>query len=232
VVSSVALLLERFDRSAMQESLRRYVPGAVAGALASGKELAPSVREVAVMFVDIRGYTSYSEGREASEIFSTVSRYTERVSEVVTRHGGTIVEFNGDGMMTVFGAPQELASKEAAAVRAGLEILQSLDADPLVGTGSTRRIAVGVGIATGEAYAGSIRAVDRMIWTAIGNTTNLASRLQGLTRTLDASMAIDRATEARIGSLRTLFDKQPGVRIAGRSELIDVFVLRRNEADR
>ena len=232
VVASVALQLERFGQNAMREALQRYVPGAVAGAISAGKDLEASVQEVAVMFVDIRGYTNYAEGREASEIFSTVSRYTELVSGIVSRHEGSIVEFNGDGLMAVFGAPQAIAAKEASAVRAGLEILQSLDAVPLVAEGTAHRISVGVGIATGDAYVGNIRAVDRLIWSAIGNTTNLASRLQGLTRTLDAAMAIDATTADRIGDLRALLQQESNVRVAGRSELFDVWVLRRTPGSR
>jgi class 3 adenylate cyclase len=100
----------------MQESLRRYVPGAIAEQLSAGAELVSGEREVSVLFVDIRGYTSFSESRRAEEIFSTVNRYTETVSQIVQNHAGSVVEFNGDGMMAVFGAPRELAHKERAAV--------------------------------------------------------------------------------------------------------------------
>jgi GAF domain-containing protein len=129
VAEKVVTELRRFDQEEtvreareMQESLRRYVPGAIAEQLGSREELVSGEREVTVLFVDIRGYTSFSESRRAEEIFSTVSRYTETVSEIVRKHGGSVVEFNGDGMMTVFGAPRELAHKERAAVEAGREI--------------------------------------------------------------------------------------------------------------
>ncbi len=112
----------------MQESLRRYVPGAIAEQLSSGGELASGEREVTVLFVDIRGYTGFSESRRAEEIFSTVNRYTETVSAIVQKHGGSVVEFNGDGMMAVFGAPRELAHKERAAVDAGYEIVEAVGA--------------------------------------------------------------------------------------------------------
>ena len=119
VAETVSQQLQRFDQEsvtrealAMQQSLRRYVPGAIAEQLAGGAELASGEREVTVLFVDIRGYTGFAESRRAEEIFSTVNRYTETVSQIVQRHGGSVVEFNGDGMMAVFGAPRELAHKE------------------------------------------------------------------------------------------------------------------------
>jgi class 3 adenylate cyclase len=177
----------------MQAALRRYVPGAVAEQITSGEPLSSAEREVSVLFVDIRGYTSFSESRRAEEIFSTVNRYTETVSEQVRAAGGSVVEFNGDGMMAIFGAPGELADKERAAVRAAREIYARVAAMPEEEVAGPAGIRVGVGIATGEAFVGNVRAVDRMIWTAIGNTVNLAARLQSLTRDFDVAVAIDAA---------------------------------------
>jgi class 3 adenylate cyclase len=228
VAETVSRELRRFDQEQtlreareMQESLRRYVPGAIAEQLAGGAELRSGEREVTVLFVDIRGYTGFAESRRAEEIFGAVNRYTETVSEIVRRHAGSVVEFNGDGMMAVFGAPRELAHKERAAVEAGREIVAAV--------GSLRvdqvQLSVGVGIATGEAFVGNIRAVDRMIWSAIGNTTNLAARLQGLTRELDAAVVIDQLTRGRAGAACAGFEKRPAVPIRGRRETQDIYVL-------
>jgi class 3 adenylate cyclase len=235
VGGTVSQQLQRFDQDAviqagreMQESLRRYVPGAVAEQLASGSELASGEREVTVLFVDIRGYTGFAESRRAEEIFSTVNRYTETVSQIVQRHGGSVVEFNGDGMMAVFGAPRELAHKEHAAVEAGREIVAAVGALRVDGA----QLSVGVGIATGEAFVGNIRAVDRMIWSAIGNTTNLAARLQGLTRELDAAVVVDGATWQRAQAAAADFEKRPAVPIRGRRETQDVYALPLARAER
>jgi class 3 adenylate cyclase len=78
---------------AVQAALRRYVPGAVAERVLAGDALAPSEREVSVLFVDIRGYTSVAEKLQASEVFATLNEHTERVSRVVQEAGGTTVEF-------------------------------------------------------------------------------------------------------------------------------------------
>jgi class 3 adenylate cyclase len=232
VVSRVTLELARFDDSAIlrqsqsiQEALSLYVPGAVAEEIAAGKALESVTREVAVMFVDIRGYTNYAQGRHAAEIFSTVNQYTALVSKAVRSHMGSVVEFNGDGMMAIFGAPKEIPSKEQAAVGAALEILQALPDLAIEGFGPSDRISVGIGIATGEAFVGSIRSADRLIWTAIGNTTNFASRLQNATRTFDADMVIDGSTWKQCGILARIFEKREGVRIVGRNGLFDVYVL-------
>jgi class 3 adenylate cyclase len=233
VAETVSHQLQRFDQDEviregreMQESLRRYVPGAVAEQLASGAELASGEREVSVLFVDICGYISFSETRRAEEIFSAVNRYTETVSEIVEMHAGNVVEFNGDGMMAVFGAPRKLARKERAAVEAGREIVAAVGALPVEDTsGGETKLAVGVGIATGEAFVGNIQAVDRMIWSAIGNTTNLAARLQSLTRDLDAPLVIDAGTWERAQPAAEDFEKRSEVPIRGRREAQDVYVL-------
>jgi len=229
----IARELLRFDdrevlleAQAMQQSLRRYVPGAIAEQLSTGAELSSREREVSVLFVDIRGYTGFSESRQAEEIFSTVNRYTATVSQVVQKHSGSVVEFNGDGMMTIFGAPRDLAQKERAAVEAGREIVAAVGAVFFEGAGPGEApLSVGVGIATGPAFVGNIRAVDRMIWSAIGNTTNLAARLQSLTRDLDAAIVIDTVTRDAAGDSAADFALREDVPIRGRRQRQDVYVL-------
>jgi adenylate cyclase len=103
-------------------------------------------------------------------------------------------------MMAVFGAPEALAKKEQAAVEAGRRIVDSMP----------EGLAVGVGIATGPAFVGSIRSTDRLIWSAVGSTTNLASRLQALTREFGASLALDATTRERAGYVCADFAAEPG----------------------
>ncbi len=217
-----AELLER--AKAMQEKMRRYVPGAVAEAIALGDDLATGEREVSVLFVDIRGYTAFADGRQATDIFSTVNRYTETASKIVTENGGVVVEFNGDGMMAVFGAPRPLAEKEASAVRAARALVDAVPriAGPEIEAPVLR---VGVGIATGIAFVGNIEAVDRTIWSAIGSTTNLAARLQVLTREKGASVLIDATTHQRAGAPARDFVRHADVVIRGRKELETLYGL-------
>jgi class 3 adenylate cyclase len=221
---AAAELLEQAHQ--MQRKMRRYVPGAIAQQLDAGTELEDGQRDVTVLFVDIRGYTSLAEGMVPEDIFSTVNRYTEKVSDIVQAHGGTIVEFNGDGMMTVFGAPVAIAEKEVAAVRTARAIVETLkSAEPAPDAYRPPAIEVGIGIASGEAYVGNVRAVDRLIWTALGNTTNLAARLQSLSRDLHASVVIDDATASRAGSELAGFVARGPTEIRGRSETISIHTL-------
>ncbi len=206
----------------MQQELRRYVPGAVARSVESGELLEPREQAVSVLFVDIRGYATLAEGRAPHEIFSTVNHYTSKVSAIVEKHAGSVVEFNGDGMMAVFGAPTPLADKERAVVRAARAIVEQV---ALLDAGSGAGLSVGVGIATGSAFVGSVQAVDRRIWTALGNTTNLAARLQALTRELEAAIVIDATTWRSAGDAAADFERREQVQIRGRSQREDLYLL-------
>jgi adenylate cyclase len=203
--------------------LSRYVPGAVVDQIARGLDPTCGEKEISVLFVDLHGFTGFTESLRAHEVFRLLSTYTECVSEIVKKYGGTVVEFNGDGMMAIFGAPDELPDKEYAAVAAARSIVRSLDGrwKP-----RNRLLPVGVGVATGMAYVGDIQSADRLIWSAVGSTTNLASRLQQLTHELETTVVIDAATWKAAGSLADDFDAHPATGIRGRRQATDVFALR------
>jgi class 3 adenylate cyclase len=210
----------------MQRSLRRYVPEAVAEHFASGEGLEPEKREVSVLFVDIRGYTTYAEKRPVDEIFSTIDLYTRTVSSIIRRFSGTVVEFNGDGLMAVFGAPDPIERKEILAIEAAREIVPAVEKLELRRNDSRgSALGVGIGIATGEVMLGTIRSVDRLIWSAVGETTNLAARLQTLTRDLSTSIIIDATTRERAGHWASGFALCKDTPIRGLSETHDLYAL-------
>jgi len=215
VIARIDLETLARESQAMQSALRRYVPGAVADRVLAGDALEPAEREVTVLFVDIRGYTGVAERLAAKDVFATLNEHTERVSRIVQESGGTIVEFNGDGMMAVFGAPEALPKKEQQAALAARNIVDSMP----------EHLAVGVGVATGPAYVGSIRSTDRLIWSAVGSTTNLAARLQSMTRDLGASIALDETTRERAAYVCTDFTRHANLAIRGRTARFDVFAL-------
>ena len=117
--------------------------------------------------------------------------------------------------MAVFGAPRPLPEKEASAVRAARQLVEAV---PKLGeaTAEAPSLNVGVGIATGIAFVGNIEAADRTIWSAIGSTTNLAARLQTLTRERGAGVLIDATTHDRAGADAADFVRHADVVIRGR----------------
>jgi class 3 adenylate cyclase len=204
-----------------QQALRRYVPRALADRLERGEHPAAGEYHVTLLFVDLRGFTTYSEITPLAHVVSVVNRYTEIMSQLVGEYGGTLLEFFGDGLMAVFGAPQPLADKERAAVEAARRMTEAVRTIP---SGDVP-LSVGVGIATGRAFVGDIRSHDRLIWSAIGDIANLAARLQSFTRECDAAIAIDAATHAAAGSAAADFECLSGIRIRGRRQTEDVYVL-------
>ena len=208
----------------MGEALRRYVPEPVAARLARGQSIEGGECDVSVLFVDIRGYTTYSEQQAVGAVFSVINRYTEAVSAVIQRRGGTVVEFLGDGLMAVFGAPDPLAEHARVAVQAACEVVAAVR-DLALGAPDETPIAVGVGIASGEAFLGNIQTSDRLVYTAVGDVVNLASRIQGLTRELQAAVAIDARTHDSAGDSAERFERHEQVQIRGRSERVDVYSL-------
>jgi class 3 adenylate cyclase len=234
LVDRASLALLRFDAGSIERSerelnqaLRSYVPAAVADELARGAAPAPGEREVTVLFVDVRGYTSFSQGRRPEEIFEVVNTYTTAVSGVIRRHSGAVVEFHGDGLMAVFGAPRTLEDKERAAVAAARDILGTVAGLELGRKHGLPSLEVGVGIATGDAFVGDIQAVDRRIWGVIGNTTNLAARLQNLTKDLEAAIVIDLVTGERASAEVHDFTQHEDIRVRGRSDAMQVYALPR-----
>lgn len=232
VADKVSGELMRFDADEilgqerrMSDALRRYVPRSVAARLTRGQSIEGGECDVSILFVDIRGYTTYSEQREAGAVFSMINRYTEAVSAVIQRRGGTVVEFLGDGVMAVFGAPEALPEHARVAVQAGrevVEVVRELSLEPREGDGG---VAVGVGIASGRAFVGNIRTSDRFVYTAVGDVVNLASRIQGLTRELHAAVAIDARTHRTAGDSAIGFRRHERVAIRGRSAPEDVYSL-------
>jgi len=232
VADKVSGELQRFDTAVilreereMSEGLRRYVPEPVAARLERGQPIEGGEREVSVLFVDIWGYTAYSEQQAAGTVFSMVNRYTEAVSEVIQRRGGTVVEFLGDGLMAVFGAPEPLPQHARAAVQAAREVVTTVHHLSLGRLEGAEPIGAGVGVASGQAFVGNVRTNDRFVYTAVGDVVNLVSRLERLTRELRAAVAIDARTHRRAGDSAASFRLHEQVPIRGRAEPVDVYSL-------
>jgi len=158
-------------------------------------------------------------------VFSMVNRYTEAVSAMIQRRGGTVVEFLGDGLMAVFGAPEPMPEHAREAVRAACEVVTAVRNLALGSDQRAAPITTRVVIASGHAFVGSVRTIDRFVYTAVGDVVNLASRLERLTRDLHAAVAIDARTHRRAGESAASFRRHEQVVIRGRAEPVDVYAL-------
>jgi len=136
-------------------------------------------QKVTVLFADIRGFTAISEKENPEKVVSLLNKYFSAMTEVIFAHGGTLDKYMGDGLMAIFGAPTVNEEDALNAVKAAITMQKSLD--PLnkeLAAEGYGRISIGIGLHTGEATVGYIGSNMRSEYTAIGDTVNLASRLE------------------------------------------------------
>lgn len=167
------VLLETFERyvapEVVQEILERD----------TGLDLYGEKKPIVVFFCDIRGFTEFSEIRDAREVVGVLNEVLTIVTEVVMSHRGTLDKFLGDGAMAFFGAPIAYGNEAERAVRAALDLQRRLR-EWNAGRAERDRIHLGVGIHSGEAVVGNIGSAARLSYTAIGSCVNIASRLMAV----------------------------------------------------
>jgi len=187
------------ERDRVREMFGRFVSDAVAErALAGGAVLGGEERQVTVLFADLRNFTSYSEHRPPQDVVSMLNTCFTRLSEVVERNHGMIDKFLGDGLMALFGAPIASEGDATNALRAALEMVETLE--HLNAEHAYRGIArldIGIGVNTGVVVAGNMGSPSRFNYTVIGDAVNLAARIEGLTKRKEFDTRI-LATEATI----------------------------------
>ena len=171
----IGLSLTRSNRAMLEEAttkqmMERYLPPQLVGRLFSGgASLEPGgeARTVTLLFADIRGFTTIAERLPAEAVVDLLNAALSRLSDAVFAHSGTLDKFTGDGLMAIFGAPVAQPDDAARAVAAGLAMLEAIrDLDAQQPAGAPR-LAIGVGIHTGEAIVGNIGSARRLDYTAV-----------------------------------------------------------------
>lgn len=230
-------LRERRAREQAVSLFRRFLnPNVVQQIVEQGEtveSLSGRTRQITVLFSDIRGFTTLSESRPPHEVVLLLNRYFERQVEVVFRHGGTLDKFIGDCIMAFWGAPLDDAEHARHAVAAALEMQQTLldFKRELAAEGSTvGDFDVGIGVHTGPAVVGFIGAQRKLDYTAIGDTVNLASRVEGLTKGV-ARVLVTQDTVVACGTIDDLEFKDHGAfAVKGRAAEVELYEPRRRTA--
>ncbi|MGH7415322.1 MAG: CHASE2 domain-containing protein [Candidatus Rokuibacteriota bacterium] len=183
--------------------LSRFFSPAVVAEIVRHKDdakLAATRRRMTVLFSDIRGFTSMSEKMPPEEVVTFLREYLTVMTEAVFKHGGTVDKYIGDAIMALYNVPFEAPDHARRAVRTALEFQERLR--PLAERFAARyggTLACGVGIHTGDAVVGTIGSEQRLEYTAIGDTINLGSRLEGLTKEFSVPIIMSEATAAEVG---------------------------------
>jgi adenylate cyclase len=191
----------REQRRELMSLFSSYVDPAVANTIWERRDelsLAGEERIATVMFTDIRSFTALSFGRPPADVLRWLNRYLTAMDEVIREHDGFLNKFIGDGLMIIFGLPLSRGVRDDAgrAVRAAQAMLKRVEAlnRQHAGNPDMPQIRIGIGIHTGPLMAGSIGSASRQEYSVIGETVNLASRLESLNKPFHTEILLSQAT--------------------------------------
>jgi len=202
---AVLYLVEAVERERVYSLFARFVPAdvveEVVASAGDNLRLGAVERDCTVLFSDLRGFTSFSEKQPAHVVIDVVNTYLNEMTEAILGAGGTLIAYMGDGIMAVFGAPLEQSDHAERALTAASEMLSTrLDRFNawLAEQGHEHRFAMGIGLNSGSVMAGNIGSEQRVEYTALGDTTNTASRLEGMTKGSGHMLFVADSTRARM----------------------------------
>jgi len=213
-------------RDQQKELVRRFATSEVAQDLAeSGFALGGNRVQGSVMFSDIRGFTSLVDSQPPEDTIELLNTYYTLMFEAITGQGGVVNQMVGDGLMAIFGAPLPLPEPAKSAVLAAREMIEMVELFNQEQAALRKpEIRIGIGIASGEMVAGYTGTHQRATYTCVGNTVNLAARLEAHTKTAQRPILIDGATRAQLGDGFAL-SPLGAVELKGVSAPVEVFAV-------
>ncbi len=229
---AVVYLSEAIERERVHDLFARFVPPDVVAQVVARTDdnlrLGAVERDCTVLFSDLRGFTSFSETQPASRVIDVVNTYLNEMTEAIQDAGGTLISYMGDGIMAVFGAPLEQPDHADRALTAAIEMigprLQKFNAW-LGEEGHEHRFRMGVGLNSGPVMAGNIGSERRVEYTALGDTTNTASRLEGMTKESGHMLFVAQSTRDRLARAPQELELHGELDIRGRTERLPVWTI-------
>ena len=211
-------------RDQQKELVRRFATSEVAQDMAqSGFALGGRRVHGSVMFSDIRGFTAMVESQSPEETIELLNTYYTLMFDAISDHGGVVNQMIGDGLMAIFGAPLPLPDHAASAVRAALAMIEMIELFNLERVAAGKEpIRIGIGIASGEMVAGYTGTQQRATYTCIGDTVNLAARLEAHTKVAQRAILVDAATRSALGESLAV-EALGAVPFKGKSASVEVF---------
>jgi adenylate cyclase len=225
------LLVESLRSTARTARLSRFFSPNLAARLANDDTegaLTGRRQPVAVLFVDIRGFTDLGETMSPDELSVFLSEYRQRLTEPVFRHDGTVDKFIGDAIMAVFGSPLQRSDDAARAVNCALDILIAAErwsADRQAA--GLKPVRIGIGGHYGEVFAGAVGDQRLLEYTVIGDTVNIAERLERLSRSVDSDLVLSRDLLQAAGEVgrKSAWRELPPQELKGHRQLVEAVCL-------
>ncbi len=228
------MLIERFnnmvqglrEREQLQQTFGRHVGEEAARQIMSqGDNLSGREERVSVMFVDVRNFTHFSSHHSPEQVVTALNVFFREAVELVESHGGMVNKFLGDGFMALFGIGKNSDQHAQRAVEAGKAMLRWVaESRPLFEQAGWPDLEIGIGINTGTAVVGSIGSPKRQEYTAIGDTVNVAARVESLTKELGCHLIVTQCTAEQLSPETTMRDLPPQ-RVKGKADPLNVFAI-------
>jgi len=215
------------QRERLREAFGMFVdPDLTERVLREGADLAGEEVEVSLLFMDVRGFTSYCEQAEAKDVVARLNDLYGQVVPLITRNGGHANKFIGDGLLAVFGAPDRLPDHADRASTAGLEIAR------MVRDRYGGELRVGIGVNSGRVLVGTIGGGGRLDFTVIGDPVNTAARVESATRQTDDDLLITEATRRLLSKDFGGWEQRPPIELKGKAEAVRLYGSRALSAER
>ena len=229
---AVLYLSETLERERVHDLFARFVPADVVEEVVARADdnlrLGAVQVDCTVLFSDLRGFTSFSEKLPATQVIDVVNCYLNEMTEAILDAGGTLIAYMGDGIMAVFGAPLEQedhADRALAAAAAMIGPRLSRFNEWLAARGHGHTFAMGIGVNSGLVMAGNIGSEQRVEYTALGDTTNTASRLESMTKGSGHMVFVAASTRERLKAPRADLVLVGEREVRGREEPLEVWTL-------
>jgi len=213
------------EEKRIRSTMARYMSKEVADQVLEGDAhtLGGSTNDVTVLFSDIRGFTSLSEELGARETVTMLNEYFSQMADSVLQYNGMLDKYIGDSIMAVFGVPFRSGNDADNSLNAAIHMMKKLkEFNDARGVKKLNRIEIGIGISSGEVVVGNIGSPKRMDFTVIGDTVNLASRLEGANKVYGSQILLSQSTKNQLNE-KHIFREVDSIRVKGKKRPVAVY---------
>lgn len=223
----MSYLIERRRASSIKDAFSRYVSAQVVDQMVAHPErlrLGGERRELTLLFCDLEGFTSMSEKLSPEQVAHVINAYLTAMTRVILDTGGTVDKYIGDAIMAFWNAPLDDPEHAVHAVEAAIGMLEAMEGlqSRFLEEGAPGRLNIRIGLHTGPAIVGNMGSEERFDYSCLGDTVNLAARLEGVNKTYGTRILFSKATRDLLGE-RIQVRPIDRVRVKGKDEPVDIF---------